>query len=130
MNSSLQAHTLVLLRHGESVWNKANRFTGWVDVELSDKGRDEAAQGGQLLRQNNFQFDLCYTSTLKRAIKTLWIVLEELDQQYVPITHCWRLNERHYGGLQGLDKQETVDKYGKDQVMIWRRSVCSESTGD
>jgi len=116
------AYTLVLIRHGESTWNSENKFTGWADVPLSEKGEGEARAGGKLLRDAGFEFDLAYTSTLKRAIKTLWIVLEEMDLMYLPIKHTWRLNERHYGALQGLNKQETVDKHGKDQVLIWRRS--------
>lgn len=115
-------HTVVLVRHGESTWNKENLFTGWVDVPLSDKGRGEALDGGKLLKEQGFSFDLAYTSTLKRAIKTLWIVLEELDLMYIPIVNTWRLNERHYGGLQGLDKKETVAKHGAEQVLVWRRS--------
>uniref|UniRef100_A0A7R9W4J4 Phosphoglycerate mutase n=1 Tax=Pseudictyota dubia TaxID=2749911 RepID=A0A7R9W4J4_9STRA len=122
-SSSLEMkHTVVLVRHGESTWNKENLFTGWVDVPLSDKGREEAQAGGELLKDGGFTFDLCYTSTLKRAIKTLWIILEEMDLMYIPIVNTWRLNERHYGALQGLNKQETVAKHGKDQVLIWRRS--------
>jgi len=120
--TALDAHTLVLLRHGESTWNKENRFTGWVDVPLSEKGRLEAKSGGQLIAAEGIEFDLCYTSMLKRAITTLYLALEEMDAMYLPVIHCWRLNERHYGGLQGLNKQETVDKHGKDQVLIWRRS--------
>lgn len=116
------AHTLVLIRHGESTWNNENRFTGWVDVPLSEKGLKEAKAGGTMLREAGFKFDIAYTSTLKRAIKTLWIVLEEMDLMYIPIVNTWRLNERHYGALQGLNKQETVDKHGKDQVLVWRRS--------
>ena len=115
-------YTLVLVRHGESTWNKENRFTGWVDCPLSEEGEDEAHRGGALLRDEGFTFDKAYTSTLKRAIKTLWIVLEELDLMYIPIVNNWRLNERHYGALQGLNKQETVDKHGKEQVLVWRRS--------
>jgi len=115
-------HTLVLIRHGESTWNKENRFTGWVDVPLSPQGLAEAKQGGELLRDSGLTFDVAHTSTLKRAIKTLWTVLEEMDLMYLPIKHTWRLNERHYGGLQGLNKQETVDKHGKEQVLVWRRS--------
>eukprot|EP00591_Stephanopyxis_turris_P002798 CAMPEP_0195524958 /NCGR_PEP_ID=MMETSP0794_2-20130614/25099_1 /TAXON_ID=515487 /ORGANISM="Stephanopyxis turris, Strain CCMP 815" /LENGTH=256 /DNA_ID=CAMNT_0040655297 /DNA_START=230 /DNA_END=1000 /DNA_ORIENTATION=+ len=116
------SHTLVLIRHGESTWNQQNKFTGWVDVPLSEKGLEEAKAAGELLRDSGLTFDKAYTSTLSRAIKTLWICLEEMDLMYLPIVHTWRLNERHYGGLQGLNKQETVDKYGKDQVLIWRRS--------
>jgi 2,3-bisphosphoglycerate-dependent phosphoglycerate mutase len=116
------AYTLVLVRHGESTWNDENKFTGWVDCPLSTKGEQEAVSGGKLLKEAGYSFDKCYTSTLKRAIKTLWLILEQLDLMYIPIVNLWRLNERHYGGLQGLNKQETVDKYGKDQVLIWRRS--------
>jgi len=115
-------YTLVLVRHGESTWNKENLFTGWVDVPLSEGGVGEAEDGAKLLNEEGFTFDLAYTSTLKRAIKTLWIILEELDLMYIPIINTWRLNERHYGALQGLNKQETVDKHGKDQVLVWRRS--------
>jgi 2,3-bisphosphoglycerate-dependent phosphoglycerate mutase len=113
---------LVLVRHGESQWNKENRFTGWVDVDLSEKGRAEAAQAGRLLAQEGFQFDLAYTSVLKRAIRTLWLALDAMDSMYLPVTTSWRLNERHYGALQGLDKIETAKKYGDEQVKIWRRS--------
>ena len=120
--SALDAHKLVLIRHGESTWNKENRFTGWVDVPLSEKGREEAMAGGKLLAEEGITFDLCYTSMLKRAIQTLYLALEEMDAMYLPVTHSWRLNERHYGALQGLNKQETVEKHGKDQVLIWRRS--------
>jgi len=116
------SHTVVLIRHGESTWNKENRFTGWVDVPLSEEGNKEAKAGGILLRDEGLTFDKAYTSTLKRAIKTLWMVLEEMDLMYIPIVNSWRLNERHYGSLQGLNKQETVDKHGKEQVLIWRRS--------
>lgn len=115
---------LVLLRHGESVWNKENRFTGWVDVDLSDKGVNEAHKAGQLLAENNYQFDIAYTSVLKRAIKTLWISLEESDQMWIPVVRNWRLNERHYGGLTGLNKLETVEKHGADQVQKWRRGYA------
>lgn len=113
---------LVLLRHGESTWNKENRFTGWVDVGLSEKGLGEAKEAGRLLKEKKFEFDKVYTSRLKRAIKTLWIVLEEMDLMWIPVTHSWRLNERHYGALQGLNKTETVQKYGEEQVLKWRRS--------
>lgn len=113
---------LVLLRHGESVWNKENRFTGWTDVDLSDKGRQEAKLAGQLLKENGFKFDIAFTSVLKRAIRTLWTVLDEMDLMWIPIQHSWRLNERHYGGLQGLNKAETAAKYGEAQVHVWRRS--------
>lgn len=113
---------LVLLRHGESTWNKENRFTGWTDVDLSAKGVEEARYSGWLLRENGFMFDVAYTSVLKRAIRTLWIVLDELDQMWIPVDLSWRLNERHYGALQGLNKTETALKYGEEQVLIWRRS--------
>jgi 2,3-bisphosphoglycerate-dependent phosphoglycerate mutase len=115
-------HRLVLIRHGESVWNKANLFTGWTDVDLSDKGVEEASEGGRLLREQGFDFDLCFTSVLKRAIKTLHIALEEMDRLWLPTHKSWRLNERHYGALQGLNKAETAARYGDDQVHIWRRS--------
>ena len=117
---------LVLLRHGESDWNKANKFTGWTDVDLSDKGKQEASAAGKLLRDEGFVFDVAYTSVLKRAIRTLWSVLDEMDLMWIPVYRSWRLNERHYGGLQGLDKSETAAKYGDDQVLIWRRSynIC------
>ena len=113
---------LVLLRHGESTWNQENRFTGWKDVPLSDRGLSEAIAAGQLLQREGFDFDVAYTSVLKRAIKTLWIVLEELDRMWIPIRHSWRLNERHYGALQGLNKAETAAKFGDAQVKIWRRA--------
>ena len=113
---------LVLLRHGESTWNQENRFTGWKDVPLSDRGLREAIAAGQLLQREGFDFDVAYTSVLKRAIKTLWIVLEELDRMWIPIRHSWRLNERHYGALQGLNKAETAAKFGDAQVKIWRRA--------
>lgn len=113
---------LVLLRHGESTWNKENRFTGWTDVDLSPKGLEEAAYSGQLLRERGFAFDVAYTSVLKRAIRTLWIVQDEMDQMWIPIHLSWRLNERHYGALQGLNKLETALEYGEEQVQIWRRS--------
>jgi len=115
-------HTLVLLRHGESVWNKENRFTGWTDVGLSDKGVAEAETAGKRLREAGFAFDLCHTSVLKRAIKTLWLALEELDFMYLPVHNHWRLNERHYGALQGLNKAETAERHSKEQVFLWRRS--------
>lgn len=113
---------LVLLRHGESVWNKENKFTGWTDVDLSDKGRQEAREAGKTLRAGGYVFDAAYTSVLKRAIRTLWIVLDEMDLMWIPVHRSWRLNERHYGGLQGLNKTETAAKYGEEQVRIWRRS--------
>jgi len=115
-------YKLVLLRHGESVWNKENRFTGWIDVVLSEKGVEEAKEAGRVLAGEGFVFDVAYTSVLKRAIKTLWLAQEEMDLMWIPIHHSWRLNERHYGALQGLNKAETVEKHGMDQVKIWRRS--------
>lgn len=115
-------HKLVLLRHGESTWNKENRFTGWTDVDLSEKGREEARAAGQLLKKEGFHFDLGFTSVLKRAIRTQWIVCDEMDLLWIPIRKSWRLNERHYGALQGLNKAETAAKYGDEQVHIWRRS--------
>lgn len=115
-------HKLVLLRHGESVWNRENRFTGWTDVDLSERGRDEAAQAGRLLKEGGYEFDCAYTSVLKRAIKTLWLTLEQMDRMWIPIRHSWRLNERHYGALQGLNKAETAEKFGETQVHDWRRS--------
>ncbi|WP_211442335.1 2,3-diphosphoglycerate-dependent phosphoglycerate mutase [Collimonas humicola] len=115
-------YKIVLMRHGESTWNLANRFTGWVDVDLTDKGVAEARQAGQLLLQAGFTFDLAYTSVLKRAIRTLWGTLDEMDLMWLPVKHHWRLNERHYGALQGLNKAETAAKYGDEQVMVWRRS--------
>lgn len=113
---------LVMIRHGESQWNRENRFTGWVDVDLSEKGIAEAKQAGQLLKEGGFEFDLVYTSILKRAIRTMWLALDEMDRLWLPVEKSWRLNERHYGSLQGLDKSETAAKYGEDQVKIWRRS--------
>ncbi|MEW6517269.1 MAG: 2,3-diphosphoglycerate-dependent phosphoglycerate mutase [candidate division FCPU426 bacterium] len=113
---------LVMLRHGESSWNLENRFTGWTDVDLSEKGLKEAHAAGKLLRQEGYTFDLAYTSVLKRAIRTLWIALDEMDLMWIPVHRTWRLNERHYGALQGLNKAETAEKYGEDQVKIWRRS--------
>ena len=115
-------YKLVLLRHGESVWNRENRFTGWTDVEITDKGRDEAEQAAALLKKGGWSFDIAYTSVLKRAIKTLWITLEGLDLMWIPVIRNWSLNERHYGNLQGLNKTETSEKYGEDQVFTWRRS--------
>ena len=115
-------HTLVLLRHGESTWNKENRFTGWVDVDLSEKGLTEARAAGQLLKAHGFTFDRAFSSVLKRAIRTLWIVQDEMDLLWLPVERSWRLNERHYGALQGLNKAETAAKHGEAQVKIWRRS--------
>jgi 2,3-bisphosphoglycerate-dependent phosphoglycerate mutase len=112
----------VLLRHGESTWNAENRFTGWTDVDLSQRGRIEAKRAGQTLKASGYSFDVAFTSVLKRAIRTLWIVLDELDVMWTPIHHSWRLNERHYGALQGLNKADTAAKYGEGQVKIWRRS--------
>jgi 2,3-bisphosphoglycerate-dependent phosphoglycerate mutase len=114
--------TLVLLRHGESTWNKENRFTGWTDVDLSDKGRQEAAEAGRLLKEGGYVFDVAFTSVLKRAIRTLWITLDTLNLTWIPVNKNWRLNERHYGALQGLNKAETAAKHGDAQVKIWRRS--------
>ncbi len=113
---------LVLLRHGESTWNKENRFTGWTDVDLSEKGRQEAAEAGRLLKEGSYVFDVAFTSVLKRAIRTLWITLDHLDLMWIPVSKTWRLNERHYGALQGLNKAETAAKHGDAQVKIWRRS--------
>jgi 2,3-bisphosphoglycerate-dependent phosphoglycerate mutase len=115
-------YKLVLLRHGESVWNQENRFTGWTDVGLTEKGMAEALAAGQLLRNEGYDFDVAYTSVLRRAIKTLWTVLEEMDRMWLPVHHSWRLNERHYGALQGLNKAETAAKFGDAQVKIWRRA--------
>jgi 2,3-bisphosphoglycerate-dependent phosphoglycerate mutase len=115
-------HKLVLLRHGESVWNRENRFTGWTDVDLTEHGREEARRAGQLLADSDYTFDVAYTSVLKRAIKTLWLALEEMDRMWIPIYNSWRLNERHYGALQGLNKAETAQEFGEDQVLVWRRS--------
>jgi 2,3-bisphosphoglycerate-dependent phosphoglycerate mutase len=115
-------HRLVLLRHGESVWNRENRFTGWTDVDLSERGREEAAEAGRLLNDGGYTFDIAYTSMLKRAIRTLHIALETLDLLWIPVIKDWRLNERHYGALQGLDKTETAAKHGEAQIKIWRRS--------
>jgi len=113
---------LVLIRHGESAWNLENRFTGWTDVDLTEKGIAEAHQAGRLLKEEGYTFDLAHTSVLKRAIRTLWIVLDEMELMWLPVYRSWRLNERHYGALQGLNKKDTADKYGMEQVHIWRRS--------
>ena len=115
-------YKLVMIRHGESVWNKENLFTGWTDVDLSENGRNEAKLGGKVLKDNGYSFDICYTSYLKRAIHTANYVLEQLDEEWIPVIKTWKLNERHYGALQGLNKSETAEKYGEDQVKIWRRS--------
>jgi len=115
-------YKVVLLRHGESTWNKENRFTGWTDVDLSEKGIEEAHKAGQTLKKEGYTFDIAYTSVLKRAIRTLWITLDEMDLMWIPVIRNWRLNERHYGALQGLNKTETAQKFGEEQVKIWRRS--------
>jgi 2,3-bisphosphoglycerate-dependent phosphoglycerate mutase len=115
-------YKVVLLRHGESIWNKENLFTGWTDVDLSEKGREEAARAGRVMKEQGYSFDLAYTSVLKRAIRTLWMATDEMDLLWIPVERDWRLNERHYGALQGLNKAETAAKYGEDQVKIWRRS--------
>lgn len=118
-------YKLVLLRHGQSEWNLENRFTGWTDVDLSQQGIQEAHNAGKLLREGSYEFDLVYTSVLKRAIRTMWIVLDEIDQVWLPVVRHWRLNERHYGALQGLNKAETAEKFGAEQVHIWRRSYAT-----
>nr|WP_320160973.1 2,3-diphosphoglycerate-dependent phosphoglycerate mutase [uncultured Methanoregula sp.] len=115
---------LILLRHGESVWNRENRFTGWTDVDLSPQGIEEAHRAARLLRDAGFSFDITYTSVLRRAIRTLWIVLDDMDHMYLSVHHSWRLNERHYGALQGLDKRKTTEKFGKEQVAAWRRGYA------
>ncbi len=115
-------HKIVLMRHGESQWNLENRFTGWTDVDLTEKGREEARKAGELLKREGYRFDLAFTSVLKRAIRTLWIALDEMDAMHTPIVNTWRLNERHYGALQGLNKAETAEKYGDEQVLVWRRA--------
>ena len=117
---------LVLLRHGESVWNRENRFTGWTDVDLSDRGIDEARQAGRILRDSGYVFDIAFTSVLKRAIRTLWLVQDEMDLMWIPVFRSWRLNERHYGALQGLNKAEMAAKVGEEQVHIWRRSYDAQ----
>lgn len=116
---------LVLLRHGESLWNLENRFTGWIDIDLSPKGLEEAREAGRLFRGGGFTFDMAYTSVLKRAVRTLWVTLDEMDLMWIPVVRSWRLNERHYGALQGLNKAETAAKYGDEQVLIWRRSYST-----
>jgi len=118
----MSTHRLVLLRHGQSQWNLENRFTGWTDVDLSPQGEQEARDAARLLREHGFAFDIAYTSVLRRAIRTLWIVLDGLDRMWIPVVHSWRLNERHYGALQGLNKQETAQRFGDAQVRRWRRS--------
>ncbi len=117
-------YKLVLLRHGESQWNLENRFTGWTDVDLTDNGRREAQAAGELLKREGYGFDIAYTSVLKRAIRTLWLTLDAMDLMWLPVVHSWRLNERHYGALQGLDKAETAAKFGEQQVLIWRRAYA------
>jgi 2,3-bisphosphoglycerate-dependent phosphoglycerate mutase len=117
-------HKLVLMRHGESQWNLENRFTGWTDVDLTDTGREQARRAGELLKEKGFEFDLACTSVLKRAIRTLWIALDAMDRMYIPVQNNWRLNERHYGALQGLNKAETAAQYGDEQVLIWRRAYA------
>jgi 2,3-bisphosphoglycerate-dependent phosphoglycerate mutase len=120
--ASMSTHRLVLLRHGQSQWNLEDRFTGWADVDLSDEGEREAREAARLLREQGFAFDIGYTSVLRRAIRTLWIVLDGLDRMWIPVVHTWRLNERHYGALQGLNKRETALRFGQEQVHLWRRS--------
>lgn len=115
-------YKLVLVRHGQSAWNLENRFTGWTDVDLTEQGVSEAREGGRLIKEAGFEFDIAYTSVLKRAIKTLWLVLEEMSLEWLPVVRAWQLNERHYGNLQGLNKAETAEKFGDEQVKIWRRS--------
>ena len=117
-------YKLVLMRHGESQWNLENRFTGWTDVDLTDTGREQARKAGELLKQEGYVFDLAYTSVLKRAIRTLWLAMDEMDMMYLPVKNDWRLNERHYGQLQGLNKAETAAKYGDEQVLVWRRAYA------
>jgi len=120
----MSTHRLVLLRHGQSQWNLENRFTGWTDVDLTEQGEREAHEAARLLREQGFAFDIAYTSMLRRAIRTLWIVLDDLDRMWIPVVHNWRLNERHYGALQGLNKEETAQRFGKEQVHVWRRSYA------
>lgn len=119
-------YKIVLLRHGESAWNKENRFTGWTDVDLTEKGEEEARTAGKLMKEAGFQFDIAYTSVLTRAVRTLWLALQEMGQVWIPVVNSWRLNERHYGALQGLNKAETAKKYGDAQVHIWRRSYDTQ----
>jgi 2,3-bisphosphoglycerate-dependent phosphoglycerate mutase len=120
---------LVLLRHGESTWNRENRFTGWTDVDLTEQGIREAHEAGRLLKAEGYTFDLAHTSVLKRAIRTLWIALDEMDLMWIPVYRCWRLNERHYGALQGLNKKDTAEKFGMEQVHVWRRSYDTPPPG-
>jgi 2,3-bisphosphoglycerate-dependent phosphoglycerate mutase len=119
-------YKIILLRHGESLWNKENRFTGWTDVNLTEKGEEEAHAAGILMKEEGYQFDIAFTSVLTRAVRTLWIALEEMDMVWIPVVNSWRLNERHYGALQGLNKAETAEKYGEEQVHIWRRSYDTQ----
>jgi len=121
---SMSIHQLVLLRHGESLWNRENRFTGWTDVDLTETGCAEARAAGELLLRSGFSFDLAYTSVLRRAIRTLWITLDALDLMWIPVVHSWRLNERHYGALQGLNKAQTAERFGEQQVQLWRRAFA------
>ena len=118
-------HKLVLLRHGQSTWNLSNRFTGWTDVDLTPKGAEEAHESARLLKEDGYTFDVAYTSVLKRAIRTLWLALDDMDLMWIPVHRHWRLNERHYGALQGLNKAETAEKYGDEQVLIWRRAYAT-----
>jgi 2,3-bisphosphoglycerate-dependent phosphoglycerate mutase len=120
----MSTHRLVLIRHGQSQWNLENRFTGWTDVDLTEQGEREAREAGRLLREHGFAFDIAYTSMLRRAIRTLWIVLDGVDRMWIPVVHSWRLNERHYGALQGLNKKETAAKFGDEQVHQWRRAYA------
>jgi len=119
-------YKIVLLRHGESTWNKENRFTGWTDVDLTEQGEKEAVAAGELMKVEGFEFDVAYTSVLTRAVRTLWLALEKMNMVWIPIINSWRLNERHYGALQGLNKAETAKKYGDEQVLIWRRSYDTQ----
>lgn len=128
MAESTPAYKLVLVRHGESTWNKLNKFTGWVDVDLSEKGYEEAKQAAKWIKENNLEFDIAFTSVLKRAIRTLWIILSETDQMFIPVIRNWRLNERMYGGLQGLDKAETAKKHGEDQVRYLIYNLIKSNT--
>lgn len=126
MFEGVTMYKIVLLRHGESLWNKENRFTGWTDVDLTEKGEEEARSAGRLMKDAGFVFDIAFTSVLTRAVRTLWLALQEMDSVWIPVINSWRLNERHYGALQGLNKAETAQKYGDDQVLIWRRSYDTQ----
>ena len=121
----MSTHKIVLLRHGQSLWNKENKFTGWYDVDLSEQGIQEASEGGKVLKKEGYTFDLAFTSVLKRAIRTLWLCLDQMDLLWIPVRKSWKLNERHYGDLQGLNKSETAQKFGDEQVLIWRRSYAT-----